>query len=313
MKIRQADLLQAGKYATSIRILGVILLVLLISACSRTRRVVIPPVTGTATNTYHHGKFVWFDLLTHDVEAVKNFYGTLLGWEFDGGMRNDPLYTTITLDGTPIGGIVYKEQKSAASETHWISYLSVPDVDQAVEMVRAKGGTVYEEPIDYPKRGRLAIVADPQGALLAFVKAEGGDPNDRNEPVKHFWLWNELLTQDAEASVSFYEDLIGYQHESLPSSRDGIDYYVLKIEDKSRGGIVKAPWETMPSNWLPYVLVDDPAPLVAQVTGLGGRVLLAPDKNVRNGSVAVIVDPTGGAIAIQKWPFEEDNEMEGAE
>ena len=122
-----------------------------------------------------------------------------------------------------------------------------------------------------------------------------------------------MLTQDPEAAVSFYEDLIDYQHEALPSSRDGINYYVLKRGNKSRGGIVKAPWETMPAHWLPYILVDDPLPYVEKAKALGGRIVLEPDKSVRNGSVAVVVDPTGGAVAIQKWPFEEENETGGSE
>jgi hypothetical protein len=64
------------------------------------------------------------------------------------------------------------------------------------------------------------------------------------------------------------------------------------------------PWEEVQSNWLPYVKVDDPAATAARVEALGGRVLFAPSPEARNGSVALVMDPTGAAFAIQKWPPE---------
>jgi hypothetical protein len=57
--------------------------------------------------------------------------------------------------------------------------------------------------------------------------------------------------------------------------------------------------------WLPYVRVADPAAVVAKVAGLGGQVLLKPDPKHRNGTVAVIADPTGAEVAIQKWPIDD--------
>jgi predicted enzyme related to lactoylglutathione lyase len=49
--------------------------------------------------------------------------------------------------------------------------------------------------------------------------------------------------------------------------------------------------------------VDDPAAVSARVTALGGRVILPPSPGIRNGTVAIVADPTGGAVALQKWPL----------
>jgi predicted enzyme related to lactoylglutathione lyase len=56
-------------------------------------------------------------------------------------------------------------------------------------------------------------------------------------------------------------------------------------------------------NWLPYVRVEDPAAMAARVASLGGRVLIPPSSGIRGGTLAVILDPTGGAMALQKWPL----------
>ena len=61
--------------------------------------------------------------------------------------------------------------------------------------------------------------------------------------------------------------------------------------------------KNVPPNWLPYVLVADPAALAARVEGLGGRVLLSPQPEHRKGSLAVVADPTGAVVALQKFPF----------
>jgi uncharacterized protein len=56
-------------------------------------------------------------------------------------------------------------------------------------------------------------------------------------------------------------------------------------------------------NWLPYVLVVDPAGLAARVPGLGGRILVPAAFERRNGSLVVIADPEGAPLALQKYPF----------
>jgi predicted enzyme related to lactoylglutathione lyase len=53
------------------------------------------------------------------------------------------------------------------------------------------------------------------------------------------------------------------------------------------------------------VRVASPEAVVGKVEGLGGQVLLPPAPEHRKGTVAIIADPTGAEVAIQKWPIEE--------
>lgn len=275
--------------------------VAMLAGCA-TRGVTVPPVTPSATGVSHTGKFVWRDLLTDDVPAVKRFYGELFGWEFDDAQR-DGAYTVITYKGRPIGGIVLAERVEAdVSRSQWVSYLSVPDVDLAVEYVIANGGAVFVEPRELRERGRIAVVTDPQGALVAFVRADGGDPPDA-DPAPNEWLWTELWTRDTPRAVSFYETLFGYDHEEIDAGI-GRPYHLLRRDGRPRAGVVELPWEEVRPNWLPYVRVEDPSAVVARVEALGGQVIFAPREDMRGGSVALIADPSGAALTIQKWPLE---------
>lgn len=281
------------------------LVLVLANACA-SARAKLPPITLVPTGTHHVGKFIWYDLLTDGVPAVKQFYGSLFGWEFDGPYGEEERFTLITHRGTPIGGIVdHEPQNPKVSETQWVASLSVADVDGAVDLVRQNGGAVYFEPEDIPDRGRIAVVSDPQGALLAFVRTERGDPADEEEPVPNRWVWTELWADDVQEAVSFYQSLVGYELETAELFA-GRTYNVLMREDKARAGVIAVPFDGVRPNWLPYVLVDDPAAVAARVESLGGKVLVAPSQDVRAGSVALVADPSGGAFAVQKWPIESE-------
>ena len=280
--------------------LGITLLLLVTVGCS-TKKIIVPPVTEIPTREFQVGKFVWHDLLTDKVPEVKRFYGELFGWEFEGEDDPKASYTLIKHNGKPIGGIFYTDLKKDLNESQWISYLSVPNVDSAAQFVETNGGIVHRKPWEMENRGRLAVVTDNQGALFVLFRSSTGDPAE-SEPEINEWMWVELFSNDQDASLNFYERLVGYQHESNVV-RDTAVYQVLMKDDTPRAGIIQNPFEKVRPNWLPYVRVKDPAALVNRVEELGGQVYLAPRDDIRKGSVALIVDPSGAAVAIQRWPF----------
>jgi hypothetical protein len=75
--------------------------------------------------------------------------------------------------------------------------------------------------------------------------------------------------------------------------------------EKGYAGMLTIPWRNVKPNWLPYVKVKNPEAVAKKAESLGGMVILAPEKDVRNGSVAIVADPTGAAIAIQRYPFKD--------
>jgi hypothetical protein len=274
----------------------------MVTACVG-QRVIVPGITPNPTGKYHVGKFVWFDLLTHDVPGAKRFYGELFNWEFEAEPSDDAYYATIKKNGAPIGSVIYlKRFDEKVSESRWLSYLSVPDVDRAAEHIRHGQGVILKEPMDLPDRGRIAVVRDPQGAILALIRAKDGDPPDVDLAVGK-WMWNELWTTDVDAAITFYKTLVGFKHETIDLSM-GDTYHQLKQAERIRVGVVPIPWEDVNPNWLPYVAVSDLSATIAQAKALGGKVLIEPDDTISDDSVAVIADPSGAALAIQNLPLD---------
>jgi predicted enzyme related to lactoylglutathione lyase len=278
-----------------------------VSACGPSASLVeLAPVSPVATGEYHPGQIVWHDLVTDDLDAAKAFYGGLFGWTFDDVDGDLSVYSVIVRDGRNIGGIVpIQDEDPAVSSARWLSLLSVEDVDAAIETLEAAGGSVQVGPRHNPTRGTMVLVRDPQGAQLVLIRSVGGDPPNREEANVGMgdWLWTELWAEDATSAVDFYSSLVGYTAER-PTLDTHDEYRVLHRDGRPRAGVNELPWEEVQPNWLPYIRVADASAVARRAEELGGRVLIAPDPAVRNGSAALLMDPTGAAFAIQRWPVE---------
>ena len=80
--------------------------IVVVSACSGLR---LSPVTPEPTSQWIPGKFIWHDLITHDVSAVKLFYAGVFGWRFE-DLPGTDRYTVIRHEGRMIGGIAYSDR-----------------------------------------------------------------------------------------------------------------------------------------------------------------------------------------------------------
>lgn len=263
---------------------------------------IVPPICSAPSGEIHPGKFVWYDLMTNDISSVKSFYGELFGWEFikTGEPGND--YTVVLHNGNPVAGMFeLKDIKSEQRYSQWISYLSVQNMDYAIEYTKKNGGSIYREPFKLPNRGNVAFVFDSQNAVLGFVESSSGDPID-GEPVYNTWFWTELWSNDIDNSVSFYNGLLDYEYKKF-KTKAGNFYHVLEKESKPRAGIVKIPYEDVKPHWMPYIAVEDPSAVVAKVESLGGKLLLGEEEVVGN-TAAIISDPSGAVFTVQKWPLQ---------
>ncbi len=260
----------------------------------------IPPVASAGAEPIP-GKIVWHDLLSEDPAAARRFYGGLFGWTFrDVGLGRGQSYTVIEHDGRVIGGLVDARPLARdVNVSRWIPVLSVPDMNRAMATVRAAGATVYQAPLDIPQRGIVAVIADPQGAVLTLLEPHGGDPPDRSaEPGD--WLWNEIWSSDPDASLAFYQSLVpGYTVER--AGDDESTYRYLSAGAAPRAGVLPKPVERIADTWMAYVRVTDPTAVAAAAEALGGEVLLSPRTDPRGGEVAILNDPTGAGFLVQSW------------
>jgi predicted enzyme related to lactoylglutathione lyase len=258
-------------------------------------KTLLPAITSEDTQRHYQGKFVWHDLLTDDVTAAKTFYAGLFGWSF----QDYGDYVVILNQGRRIGGMITVVPKdSTKAEALWLASVSVADVDKAATYVQEHHGAVLKGPMDMTERGRGALVSDADGAHLVLLHSKSGDPVDAM-PQNGDWLWNELWSNHLDQSYTFYQALIGYDKTTAES-----DYLILTHEGQWRAGIREVKDDDSKVRWVPVIRVADPEATAAKATQFGGRVLLEPQDSFKNGDVAVIIDPSGALVIIQRWSDE---------
>src|SRR6202795_66411 len=110
--------------------------------------------------------FVWYELMTSDTVAAKAFYSKVVGWNTQDMPMPGMTYTLLSAGNTQVGGLMALPQEAcdAGIKPCWVGYIGVDDVDGAAAKVRKLDGTILKGPADIPNVGRLAVVADPQGA-----------------------------------------------------------------------------------------------------------------------------------------------------
>lgn len=118
-----------------------------------------------------HGRFIWTELLTGDVEAAKADYAALAGWTYEGApMPHGGTYWVASRDGKPCAGIMGLDALPPGSTPLWFVYLGCDDVDAACRSIASQGGCVSKPPWDIPGVGRIAAVVDSQGACFGLMK-----------------------------------------------------------------------------------------------------------------------------------------------
>jgi predicted enzyme related to lactoylglutathione lyase len=242
------------------------------------------------------GKFVWIEHVSTQPKKAQVFYGEVLGWKVEGAPMGDFTYEMIKTPEGTIGGYAQPQQ---GERPHWISYVSVDNVDATAKKVVAAGGKLLGEAFDIPTVGRMARVADPFGARFNLFTSSQGDPADAPaRPVGHV-DWNELLSPEPEKAAAFYEKVLGYSIETMDMPHGGA-YRVLKRDGVSRAGLMKTPVPQLPSHWLQYLAVDDADAAIARATRAGGELKM-PAMDVKDvGRFAVLTDPLGAAFGLIK-------------
>jgi hypothetical protein len=255
---------------------------------------------------YYPGKFVWFDLVTDDPAALRQFYGAVFGWQFRTVGKPPASYALIENAGDSIGGMFYHARPAGApSSARWLSLISVPDPAESVRYVEQHGGTVIAPLATIAGRGTHALFRDAQGAVFGVLKSASGDRPDTPVETGDFF-WADLLSPDPAKATEFYVGLAGYEASDREVNA-GVKRVVLSSGGYARAGIVPLPASIKQPGWLPYVLVEDVAGTLQKATAAGGRVLLQPRADLLDGNLAVIADPRGGVFGVVHWPAGSDN------
>jgi predicted enzyme related to lactoylglutathione lyase len=119
-----------------------------------------------------HGKFVWNELNTQNVEGAKTFLGAALGWTFEAMPIPHGTYWIIKNGDERAGGIFNLGEMKGCENIpeHWLSYVAVDDVDARYKKALANGAKEGRAPFDIPNVGRIAILQQPGGSVVAWFK-----------------------------------------------------------------------------------------------------------------------------------------------
>ncbi len=138
-----------------------------------------PGTSIGATLVNEVGAVTWNELATTDAEKATSFYVDLFGWNAEPMDTGDgPAYTVISVGERANGGIREQEpEEQAMAPPYWVPYLAVESTDESVARVAELGGAVLMQPLDVPVGGggRIAAIADPQGAALSLWQGEMDD------------------------------------------------------------------------------------------------------------------------------------------
>jgi predicted enzyme related to lactoylglutathione lyase len=256
------------------------------------------PATGIPA-TATRGRFVWHELMTTDVEAAKNFYENVIGWATSKYDRN-PDYTIWMAGQTGIGGLMKLPADAAAmgAPPSWLAYVEVPDVDATVEQATKLGGAAVVPPTPIENVGRFAVLRDPGGAVICVITSATA-PGPEGDPAPLEFSWHELVANDLPATISYYEQLFGWEKKSeFDMGNMGI-YHMFGRDRFTYGGMMKRAPEMPGPYWLHYIRVTDTADAAAERTKkAGGEVIMGPMEVPGGDRVAILKDPQGAVFAV---------------
>jgi uncharacterized protein len=248
------------------------------------------------------GKVVWNDLITEDLDAARRFYGGMFGWTFETMKRpGGQEYAVAKLGRVYVAGLVSVAPRSDGTKlSRWLPYVSVENVDAALTRAVASGGSVVVGARDV-NLGRVGAITDPEHAVIGLARSRIGDPDDTTtRAAAGKVVWTELIANDPQGAARFYHAVFGYDVHTL--DRRGGKYTTLARAGRECAGILRNPSEQWDPLWLTYFGVDDPAAAASRAESLGGKVLVPVSAEIREGTMAVVTDPSGAILVLQRVP-----------
>lgn len=252
------------------------------------------------TKPYAQGTPCWIDLMAKDQQAAMDFYRSLFGWEGEKGPEEYGGYAMMNLRGKPVAGIGPAMAPEGMPEPPhvWTTYLASDDADATTRKITAAGGTVIVPPMDVGEVGRMAVAADPTGAVFGYWQAKDFFGAVLvNEPGT--LIWNECNTRDIPAASAFYQAALDIGVEPMEGMGG---YFGLHVGGRTVGGMqdMKAMFpEHIPAHWMTWFAVED-VDAVADTAVKGGGTIVVPVQDAPPGRMAGIADPWGAVFCVLK-------------
>ena len=274
---------------------------------------------------YIPGVPCWIDTAHPDPDAVLPFYRGLFGWELEDVMPpgSDIPYFIARIRGGDVAGLGTIPEGAPPMAT-WNTYVWVDAADETASKARDAGGAVVAEPFDVMDFGRMAVLADPEGAVFSLWeprKHKGAQVVNEHGALN----FNGLATRDVNGAKAFYRAVFGWETLDLPAGGMWtLPGYGDHLEERSPGlreqmvgmgapdGFIDvvaslnpiAPDDSeTPPHWSVTFGVDDADATAAKARELGGEVVLGP-VDAPWTRMLVIRDPQGATFVASQFVAE---------
>jgi predicted enzyme related to lactoylglutathione lyase len=270
---------------------------------------------------YIPGVPCWVDTNQTDPAKAAEFYKGIFGWQLEDSVPEgaDGSYVIGRIRGGDVAAISSMPE-GAPPVVAWNTYIWVDDADATAKKVVEAGGSVLAEPFDIGDAGRMAVLADPEGAVFSVWQARehrGSKIVNEHGAVN----FNGLACRDVAAAERFYGEVFGWKQLPLPGSPmwmlpgygDHLEEATPGLKEQAAGmgapdGFVDVvaqlqpieEGDDTPPHWNVTFATDDVEATAALATELGAEVLVGPVDApwVR---MAVIRDPQGATFIASQF------------
>jgi uncharacterized protein len=262
----------------------------------------------------HHGDFIWYELMTTHADDARDFYQKVVGWNIEGAPSGPMDYRMITASEGNVAGLLplTSEMVAGGARSAWIGYVGVDDVDKMVASVEDGGGATHMPAMTMDGVGRMAMLADPQGANFYVMRGavEDGESHafSYDRPRIGHCAWNELATSDPAAALHFYGQRFGWVKDGEMDMGPMGTYHFIRHAGRAPDGsppghgmlgAVYRKVEADPvSHWLFYFRVPDIDDAVAQIRDHGGSFVQEPIEIPGGDFSLVATDPQGAHFGL---------------
>ncbi len=248
--------------------------------------------------------FIWYELMTGDLDKAVEFYGTVVGWDVrDSGMPG-MRYMIFGKAGKDVGGMMSWESMGQKKPTKWVGHIHTADVDAETKAVVADGGKEFRAPRDIPGVGRFSVVSDPQGAEYLLFQPNQTEVPERLAPAEVGAVgWRELATTDWQKAWDFYSSHYGWQKDMAVEMGPMGTYQTFRLDGAIfGGGMMTMPPELAAHRpgpaWLFYFTVEDIKAAAQRIEHAGGTITHGPAQVPGGGWIVQGVDTQGGSFAL---------------
>lgn len=253
--------------------------------------------------------FIWYELVTNDMDKAVNFYKKVVGWDVrDSGMPG-MTYMLFGKDGKDVGGMMTWAGAGAPEmPPEWMGHIHTAKLDDELRSVTDDGGTIVKPAQEIPGVGRFAVVMDPQKVkyLLFEPGTQAAQPRLAQREAGNVG-WHELLTDDAATAFDYYSKHYGWKKDLAHDMGPMGVYQTFRMDQPLySGGMMnrKGPGmpEGIPPHWQFYFNVEDIDAAQKRIVEAGGTITMAAMEVPGGSRILQGIDDQGCHFALTQGP-----------